>query len=56
MTNNNKGFTLIELLITIGIAGVVLAAAYTVLMVQNNSYKRQEQITEVQQNRQIFHW
>jgi len=47
---NNKGFTLIELLISIGIAGVVLAAAYTIFMGQNNSYKRQEQITEMQQN------
>ncbi|RTZ96774.1 MAG: hypothetical protein DSY90_09615 [Deltaproteobacteria bacterium] len=50
MPSNNKGFTLIEVLIALGIAGVVLAAAYSIFMVQQNSYKRQEQITEMQQN------
>jgi len=50
MSNDNKGFTLIEVLIALGIAGVVLAAAYATFMSQNNSYKRQEQITEMQQN------
>ena len=49
MTNNNKGFTLIALLVSIGIAGVLLAAVYTTFMVQNTSYKRQEQIVELQQ-------
>lgn len=50
MTNNNKGFTLIELLVSIGIAGVLLAAVFTTFMLQNTSYKRQEQIVELQQN------
>ncbi len=47
---NNKGFTLIELLFAIAIAGIVLAAVYGTFMVQNKSFKRQEQIVQLQDN------
>ncbi len=47
---NNKGFTLIELLVAIAIAGIVLAAVSGIFMVQNKSFKRQEQIVQLQDN------
>jgi len=48
--NNNRGFTLIELLIAMAVGLIVLGAVYSVFIIQNKTYKVQEQIAEMQQN------
>jgi type IV pilus assembly protein PilW len=48
--NNNRGFTLIELLISMAVGLIVLAAVYGVFIIQNKTYKVQDQIAEMQQN------
>ena len=45
-----KGFTLIELMIAMAVGLVLLAAVYSVFLVQNKELRNQEQITEMQQN------
>ncbi|MDD2317834.1 MAG: prepilin-type N-terminal cleavage/methylation domain-containing protein [Desulfobacterales bacterium] len=45
-----KGFTLIELMIGMAVGLVLLAAVYSVFLVQNKELRNQEQITEMQQN------
>lgn len=45
-----KGFTLIELMIAMAAGLVLLAAVYSVFLVQNKELRKQEQITEMQQN------
>lgn len=45
-----KGFTLIELMIAMAAGLVLLAAVYSVFLVQNKELRNQEQITEMQQN------
>jgi len=45
-----SGFTMIELLIAMAVGLVLLAAVYSVFLVQNKELRNQEQITEMQQN------
>ncbi len=52
MTNLRKrpsrlGFTLVETLVTLVVAGIVLAAVYRVIVAQNRSYNRQQEVTDV---------
>jgi type IV pilus assembly protein PilW len=44
------GFSLVELLIAMGVGLIVLASAYEFFTEQNNAYKVQEQVSEMQQN------
>lgn len=44
------GFTMIELLIAMAMGLILLAAVYSVFLVQNKELRKQEQITEMQQN------
>jgi type IV pilus assembly protein PilW len=48
--NNNRGFSLIELLIAMAVGLIVLGAVYSVFIIQNKTYKVQDQIAEMQQN------
>ncbi|HOE23135.1 MAG TPA: prepilin-type N-terminal cleavage/methylation domain-containing protein [Smithellaceae bacterium] len=48
--NYHAGFTMIELLIAMAVGLVLLAAVYSVFLVQNKELRNQEQITEMQQN------
>ncbi len=47
---HSSGFTMIELLIAMAVGLVLLAAVYSVFLVQNKELRNQEQITEMQQN------
>lgn len=47
---NNKGFTITELLVATVIAGLVLAAVYSVFYSQQKSYAAQTEISGMQQN------
>ncbi len=48
--SRRSGFTMIELLIAMAVGLVLLAAVYSVFLVQNKELRNQEQITEMQQN------
>jgi len=48
-----SGFTLVELIITMAIGMIVLAALYSVFIMQNRTLSAEEQITAMQQNARI---
>lgn len=48
-----SGFTLVELIISMAIGLIVLAALYSVFIMQNRTLSTQEQIAEMQQNARI---
>lgn len=49
-SHNRSGFTLVELLIAMVVAFLVSAAVYASYTVQQQTYKAQTQVTEIQQN------
>lgn len=51
--NQPAGFSLIELMVAMVAGLVLLAAVYSVFTMQNKELKKQEQITEMQQNARI---
>ena len=50
MSARRRGFTLIELMISIAIAGIVLTAAYKLLLANQRFYRSQSVISDVQTN------
>ena len=50
---NKRGFSLMEVLIAMVIAGIVMAAIYSVYYSQQKSYVAQEQIAAMQQNLRV---
>lgn len=46
----NRGFTLVELMITIAMAGIIVAAVYSMHIIQQKTYASQDQVTAMQQN------
>jgi len=48
--NNSNGFTLLELLLALAIFMIVIGAAYSTFLSQQNSYIVQEQVAGMQQN------
>ena len=47
---NNSGFSLIELLVALVVAGVIIMGVYSAFKTQQDSYRAQEQVAEMQQN------
>jgi type IV pilus assembly protein PilW len=48
--SNQKGFTLVELLVAMAIAGIVMAAGYSMYISQQKAYQTTEEVTALQQN------
>jgi len=46
----NKGFTLIEVLIVLVVSGIIMTGIYSAFKTQQDSYRVQEQVAEMQQN------
>lgn len=47
---SQKGFTLVELLVAMAIAGIVMAAGYSMYISQQKAYQTTEDVTALQQN------
>jgi len=46
----DKGFTLIEVLIALAVSGILMVGVYTAFQIQQESYRTQDQVAEMQQN------
>lgn len=46
----NKGFTLIELMVAMAISGIIMTGIYWAFTTQQDSYRAQDQVAEMQQN------
>lgn len=47
---NSSGFTLVELMIALAMAGIIVAAVYSMYTIQQKTYTAQDQVTVMQQN------
>jgi len=46
----NDGFTLVELMVTLIVAGIIMSGVYSAFKTQQDSYRVQDQVVEMQQN------
>ncbi|SDP19208.1 prepilin-type N-terminal cleavage/methylation domain-containing protein [Desulforhopalus singaporensis] len=49
-THNNRGFTFVELMLSLAMSGIIVAAVYSALSLQQKNSIAQEQVLEMQQN------
>jgi type IV pilus assembly protein PilW len=50
LKRDSQGFTLVELMITLAMSGIIVAAVYSAYIIQQNTYRNQGQVVEMQQN------